>query len=131
GKLLGSLLQIGLLLLGTLPIYCLNLLLGGVSGAQVLQALLVLATTALAAGSLGGLVALWRDKTFQALALTVLFLVLYLCGVQALSLVPWLASLLGVSSETVSSAAIGRVQSWLQPFLALESVLDPQPEDGS
>src|SRR5438270_718088 len=37
------------------------------------------ATTALAAGSLGALIALWRDRTFQALALTVLFLVLYLC----------------------------------------------------
>ena len=45
--------------------------------------MLVLGTTALAAGSLGGLVALWRDKTFQALAMTVLFLVLYLCLVQA------------------------------------------------
>src|SRR5207247_8384139 len=71
GKLLGSLLQIALFLLGTLPLYCLNLLLGGVSGQQVVQAILVLGGTALAAGSLGGLIALWRDKTFQSLALTV------------------------------------------------------------
>ena len=47
------------------------------------QAIVVLATTAVAAGSLGGLIALWRDKTFQALALTVLFLVLYLCLTRA------------------------------------------------
>src|SRR5205807_4325231 len=78
GKLLGSLLQILLLLAGMLPILALNLLLGGVTGEQVLQAAVVLAATALAAGSLGLLVALWREKTFQALALTVLFLVLYL-----------------------------------------------------
>src|SRR6202011_3429332 len=62
GKLLGSLLQIGLLLLAALPVLSLNLLLGGVDGAQVFQALLVLAATALASGSLGGLIALWRDK---------------------------------------------------------------------
>jgi ABC-type transport system involved in multi-copper enzyme maturation permease subunit len=82
GKLLGSLLQIVLLLLGMVPVLVLIVLLGGVSLAQVGQMLLVLAGAALAAGSLGGLVALWRDRTFQALALTVLFLVLYLCLVQ-------------------------------------------------
>ena len=42
-----------------------------------------MAATAFAAGSLGGLVALWRERTFQALALSVLCLVLYLCVVQA------------------------------------------------
>ena len=56
---------------------------GGVDPWQIGQATLVLAVTALAAGSLGGLIAFWRDKTFQALAMTVLFLVLYLCLVQA------------------------------------------------
>ena len=33
----------------------------------------------LAAGSLGGLIALWRDRTFQSLALTVLFWC-YICA---------------------------------------------------
>src|SRR5262249_26794070 len=119
GKLLGSLLQIGLFLVGMVPILLLILLLGGVSGAQVSQATLILATTALAAGSLGGLIALWRDKTFQALALTVLLLVLYLCVVPALSL---LAVFDIASADTVS-----QWQTWLQPFLALESVIDPPP----
>src|SRR6185436_11002525 len=89
GKLAGSLLQIGLLLIGTFPIYCLSLFLGGIDGRQIVQAVIVLATTALAAGSLGGLVALWREKTFQSLAMTVLFLVLYLCLVEALPLLPF------------------------------------------
>jgi ABC-type Na+ efflux pump permease subunit len=84
GKLLGSLLQNGLLLAGTIPLLGLLVLLGGIAPFQVGQAILVLAGTTLAAGSLGNLVALWRDKTFQALALTVLFLVLYLCLVQDL-----------------------------------------------
>src|SRR5262249_50958426 len=131
GKLFGSLLQIALFLVGMVPILLLLLLLGGVSVDQVVKATLVLTTTALAAGSVGGLIALWRDKTFQALALTVLFLVLYVCLVQALSLVPWLAGLLGVSSDMVSSETIRRWQRWLQPFLALQSVIDPQPDEGA
>ena len=78
GKLLGSLLPIGLLLLARSRADA-----AAAAGRrrrceQVVQAMLIVAATALAAGSLGGLVALWRDRTFQSLALTVLFLVLYL-----------------------------------------------------
>ena len=79
GVLFGSLLQMVLLLASTVPLLFIVLLLGGVSLQQIGQAVLVLAATALAAGSLGGLMALWRDKTFQTLALTVIVLVLYLC----------------------------------------------------
>ena len=52
-----------------------------------MQAVVVLAATAVAAGSLGGLVALWRERTFQALALAVLSLVFYLFVVQGVGLV--------------------------------------------
>src|SRR6266542_4642423 len=96
GKLVGSLLQIGLFLIGTVPILALNLLLGGVSGEQLLQAVAVLGGTALAAGSLGTLIALWRDKTYQTLALTFLVPVLYLCLVHALGLIPSLFDWLGM-----------------------------------
>src|SRR5207248_89925 len=109
GKLLGSLLQMGILLAGVVPILMLLVLLGGIAPEQVAQALLIMAATALAAGSLGGLVALWREKTFPALALTVLFLVLYLCLVQVLGRLP----------------AVETLQSWMDPFLALRSVLEP------
>jgi hypothetical protein len=88
------------------------------------QAVLVLGATALGAGSLGSLIALWRDKTFQALALTVLFLVLYLCLVQALALLPQLTE--GLSSETIM-----QIQQWLQPFFALQTVVEPQPAHGN
>jgi ABC-type Na+ efflux pump permease subunit len=125
GKLLGSLLQIALLLTGMVPVLALILLLGGVSPPQIAQTVLILVATALAAGSLGGLVALWRDKTFQALALTVLFLVLYVCLVRALGFVPDLAESLGVSSAVLSPAAIGAWQERLDPLLALQAVLDP------
>src|SRR5262245_57205936 len=128
GKLLGSLLQIGLLVAGMVPLLMLHLFLGGVSGEQVIQAVVVLAATALAAGSLGGLIALWRDKTFQALALTVLFLVLYLCLVHALSVLPFLLQLVGLGGW-LNPAAVVRWQTWLEPFLAMQTVVEPLPAD--
>ena len=118
GKLLGSLLQILLLLAGMVAILFLNVLLGGVAPHQVFQASVVLATTAVAAGSLGGLIALWRDKTFQALALTVLFLVLYFCLVHALALLPNYV-------DSITPSDVARWQSWLLPYFALQDVLEP------
>jgi ABC-type transport system involved in multi-copper enzyme maturation permease subunit len=124
GKLMGSLLEILLFLAGMIPIMFLIVLLGGVEPAQVLEASLVLAMTALAAGSLGGLIALWRDKTFQALALSVLILVLYLCLVHALSILPVL--LPAIDEDVISS-----VQNCLEPFLALHEVVNPPENDGA
>jgi ABC-type transport system involved in multi-copper enzyme maturation permease subunit len=119
GKLFGSLLQIGLLLAATVPMWMFIVLLGGVSLGQVLQALLVVAATVLAAGSLGSLVALWRERTFQALALTTLFLVLYLCLARGLGVLPDL-----FPGLTGFDAA--KWQRRLDPFAALQSVQAPE-----
>jgi ABC-type Na+ efflux pump permease subunit len=118
GKMLGSLLPIVLLLAATVPPLMLLLLLGGIDVRQVLQAVVIVAATSLAAGSLGGLIALWRDRTFQSLALTVLFLVLYLCVVRGLGVLP-------VLTGRLSPAEVQRWQEWLDPFLALRTVQDP------
>ncbi len=118
GKLFGSLLQIAVLIIGMVPVLALFMLLGGVAPIQIAQAALVLAATALAAGAVGNMLALWREKTFQSLALSVLFLILYFCCVRALSVVP------SVLPQFVSLEAIGRVQSWLDPFLAMGSVVE-------
>ncbi len=115
GKLAGSLLQIGLLLAGTVPVLMILVLLGGIAPGQVVEAVLIMGCTGLAAGSLGSVIALWRDKTFQALALTVLMLVLYLALVRALTVLP---SFSGVSPRTVE-----QWQSWLDPFQSLQGVL--------
>lgn len=116
GKLLGALLPITTLLLVSVPALSLMLLLGGIDPTQVIQATVVMLATAFAAGSLGGLVALWRERTFQALALSVLFIALYLSLTQAVAAVgPLLA-------PTVDWRM---VQSWLEPFLAMQTVLDP------
>jgi hypothetical protein len=125
GKLMGSLLQIALFLAGTVPLLALLLLLGGIAPYQVAQAVVVLGMAAVAAGSLGTLVALWRDKTFPALALTALFLVLYVCLVRALSLVPALVGTFSGGAQADARLNIEQWQQWLDPFLALQSVLDP------
>src|SRR5207247_3584069 len=115
-------LPMGLLLLSSVPLLVLLTLLGGISLAQVVQAVLIVAATALAAGSLGGLVALWRERTFQSLALTVLFLVLYLLLVRGLG------ALLGPLG--MSERQVGLAQQSLDPFLALLSVCHPLQSEG-
>jgi ABC-type transport system involved in multi-copper enzyme maturation permease subunit len=116
GKMLGALLPILILLLVTAPVLAMLLLLGGIDPEQVLQAVLVLLASAVAAGSLGGLVALWRERTFQALALSVLFLVLYICLTQGL----------GAAGPLVAPTADwATVQAWLDPFVTMQTVLAP------
>ncbi len=116
GKLLGALLPIIILLLVTAPVLAMLLLLGGIDPEQVFQAELVLVASAIAAGSLGGLVALWREKTYQALALSVLFLVLYVCLTQVLG---------SVGPRVAAGVDWGTLQAWFDPFLAMQSVLEP------
>ena len=116
GKLLGSLLPMTILLLVSVPVLSLLLLLGGIDPEQVIQATAVMLTTAFAAGSLGGVVALWRERTFQALALSVLFIALFLSLTQALGLIgPWF----------LPAFSWDRLQTCLDPFLAMQAVLDP------
>ena len=111
GKLLGSLLPITVLLFVSVPALMFMLLLGGIGLDQVIQAAVVVLAAAYGAGSLGGLVALWRERTFQALALSVIFLVLYFCIV------------LGIGLLGGEFGALAR--QWLDPVAAMRTVLDP------
>jgi len=77
GKLLASLLQVLVMLAAALPLFMLLLLFGGVSPVQIASVEAVTLATALVAGSLGSTIALWRDKTFQSLALVTLVVVLW------------------------------------------------------
>src|SRR5262249_27585803 len=125
GKLFGSLLRILLLLAGMVPVLAILLLLGGIAPSQVLQVAIIMAATAFAVGSLGSLVALWREKTFPTLALTVLFLVLYLLLVQALGFVPDALRKLGSDRLLAALGDVILWQTWLNPFLVLGSVFNP------
>ena len=118
GKLLGSLLPITVMLLTAVPFSALLLLLGGIDPSQVIESAIVLFGASYAAGSLGGLVALWRERTFQAVALAGLFLVLYEC----------FAIGVGVVGPLVSPNADWlTVRMWLDPFAAMFGVLEPPP----
>jgi len=85
GKLLSGLLGLLVMLTAAVPLFALCALLGGVSFAQIGRVFAVTFASVLACGSLGTLVALAREKTFQSLAMTVLVLVLWLLGWQIVS----------------------------------------------
>ncbi|MCA9100421.1 MAG: ABC transporter permease subunit [Planctomycetales bacterium] len=85
GKLLASMLNVLMLLAAAVPIFTFILLFGGVSVGQVVRTFAVTVLTALAAGSLGSLLALWREKTFQALALTALVIVAWTAACEAIA----------------------------------------------
>ena len=78
GKLLASLLNVLVMLTAALPVFMLSALLGGVSFGQIARVFAVTLASVLACGSLGSTLALWREKTFQSLAMTVLVLMLWL-----------------------------------------------------
>ncbi len=114
GKLAASLVVIFNLLASSAPVLFLCLLLGGVSPGQVLDVVGVTTAAGLLGGSLGLLVALGRDRTFQSLALTVLTLVLTLAGIETLQLLmPGLAILGAPMAEA------------LNPYRTLLTVVDP------
>jgi ABC-type transport system involved in multi-copper enzyme maturation permease subunit len=107
GKLLASLLTVLVALTAAAPVFFLAALLGGISYGQIARVFAVTLATVVCCGSLGSLLALWREKTFQALAMTVLILVL------------WLA--LG---EIVASGAFGNSFAWKpgSPRLSCEAL---------
>ncbi len=86
GKLFASLLNIGVMLLTSLPIFMLIVLFGGTSFAQVGWTFAVTVAAAIAAGSLGSTIALWREKTFQALALVLLVMVIWIGVFEGIAL---------------------------------------------
>jgi ABC-type transport system involved in multi-copper enzyme maturation permease subunit len=84
GKLLASLLNVGVLLAVSWPVFCFLKLLGGVTWEQILWSQAIVGSATLAAGSWGCLVAFWREKTFQTIATSVLGVVLFLLVAHAL-----------------------------------------------
>ena len=113
GKLCASLLLPGVLLAASIPAFVIVQVLGGVSLSQIGCAVAISGAAGLAAGCWGSLVAFWREKTFQTLAISLIGIVLFLGLIEVLTVI------LG----SVSSA--GFVVGSLNPFRALARVLDP------
>ncbi len=92
GKLAASLLSPLSMLLCALPLFLILPLLGGVSPSQVLSVFVVTATTVVFAATVGTVVGLWREKTFQAIALTVLLLLMYIAIAELVSMTGWFSN---------------------------------------
>jgi ABC-type transport system involved in multi-copper enzyme maturation permease subunit len=120
GKLLASLLDVLVMLATAAPIFMLLTLFGGVSLEQVGRVLLVTLATILAAGSLGSTVALAREKTFQALSMTALILVIWIGLWEALGALAGDRLLAGVPVATIVTAA--------SPLRALFAAANPFPQ---
>ncbi|MFN7874706.1 MAG: ABC transporter permease subunit [Pirellula sp.] len=71
--------------LAACPVMFLVLLLGGVAPEQVLAATWITACTLATCAALGATLAFWREKTFQALAVTVLLLAFWLAFGEAVA----------------------------------------------
>ena len=111
GKLFASLLDVLVMLVTAAPIFMLLTLFGGVSLAQVARVFAVTLATVLVAGSLGSTVALAREKTFQALAMTALILVLWIGA--------WEAAALFASDVPIGSLRLERIAAAASPIRAI------------
>ncbi len=92
---------------------------------QIGRVFAVTLAAALVAGSIGSILALWREKTFQTLALTVLVLVFWLAAGEALARGALGAEWFGISTE-VWAAALSPWQSMLlatRPLVAAQKTL--------
>ena len=142
GKLLASLLGVLVMLAAAAPVFLLAALLGGVSYGQIALAMAVTLATVLVCGSLGSLLALWREKTFQALAMTVLILVLWIalgeivaagvlgksfagwsCRSLAVGISPWQAILESVRPGLQTDPTLGLLGTPVYLFLLVAAVL--------
>jgi len=117
GKLLASMLSVLVVIAATAPLLLMLTLLGGISPSQVGSVLAVTLVSSLVAGSLGSLLALWREKTFQALAMT------------ALAIVLWLVSWEVVASGAVGPTLLGQpcqtVATLMSPWRAVQAAIQP------
>lgn len=113
GKIQSSLLIVYVLLAASIPVCIFLYLMGGVELSQIIWMELLCLMTVFATGSWAGLVAFWREKTFQTLAISVLGMVVFLGVVELV------VSLIGPHFG-------GR--AWiagLNPFRSLYEILNP------
>jgi ABC-type transport system involved in multi-copper enzyme maturation permease subunit len=120
GKLLAGLLTVVVVVVAAWPLLAIMSLLGGVSAGQIFRVQAVTLASALAAGSLGSTVALWREKTFQALAMTLLLLVLWLVGWEVVAAGGAGRSWFGIDAESwaVAMSPWQAVQAAARPLFA-------------
>jgi hypothetical protein len=113
GKLLANLLGVLMLIVAGVPLFMMIALFGGVSFEQIAKVILVTLLSALAAGSVGSTIALWREKTFQTLALTAVALAV-LAGLEV-----------GIASGLTQGTSFSRWLTGVSPGQASLSAARP------
>lgn len=121
GKLFAALLEVLVLAASSIPLFMLLTLLGGISWGQVAAVIVVTVTTVVAAGSLGSLFALWRDKTFQALSMTALALAMWVGG--------WEAVGSGVLVDQIGGIPAAELATAFSPVRAVMAAAHPNVSD--
>ncbi len=114
GKMLAGLINILAAFSAAAGVLMICTLYGGISFGQVLTLLLVMASSGLAGGATGLIVALWRDRAFQSISLTIMWVVFSVAGVEAFAVFFPTFTLFGVPVAEV-----------LDPFQAIRKVLYP------
>jgi ABC-type transport system involved in multi-copper enzyme maturation permease subunit len=117
GKLLAGMLTVLMVVVAAVPLLMLVSLLGGVSFGQIIRIETVTLASALVAGSLGSTIALWREKTFQALAITALVIVLWL--------VAWEIIATGALGEAWFGIPIEKLAVAMSPWRAIQAAAEP------
>jgi hypothetical protein len=117
GKLVAGLLNILIILGASIGLLSLCALLGGISFGQVASLFAVTAASGVAGGAMGLLIALWRDRTFQSISLTILMVVFSVAGVELFS----------VSFPTLEFMGVP-VKEVLNPYRAMLAVLYPHSD---
>jgi len=120
GKLVAGLLHIVVMLGAGIGLLSLCALFGGISFGQVLNLFAVTAASGVAGGAMGLLVALWRDRTFQSISLTILMVVFSVTGVELFSVFFPDLEFLGVPVKEV-----------LNPYRAMIAVLYPASDQAT
>ncbi|MFH1919199.1 MAG: ABC transporter permease subunit [Planctomycetota bacterium] len=127
GKLMASLLNVLVVVAAAVPLFMLSALFGGVSFDQIARVFAVTFASMIVCGSLGSTLALWREKTFQALAMTVLVLVLWLAVWKIVATGVAFESWLGLSCQTwaVGFSPWEAILEASRPFVEAEAALGP------
>ncbi|MEQ8849805.1 ABC transporter permease subunit [Botrimarina sp.] len=118
GRLLASLLTVLVATLAVVPFYLVLALLGGIGHAQVCWVTAVTLLAALAAGSLGSTLALWREKTFQTLGLTAIGIVVWMALGEAIAAGALGAAPLGVAADDLAAR--------VSPLRAVAAAVEPR-----
>jgi ABC-type Na+ efflux pump permease subunit len=117
GKLAAGLLNILTILGASVGLLAICAFFGGISFGQIINLFLVTAASGVAGGALGLLIALWRDRTFQSISLTILMVVFSVTGVE----------LFRVFYPTLAFMGVPLVEV-LNPYRAMLAVLYPETD---